>query len=197
MVTMVGVNDMDTLDTDCPVCLSPITPPTYQCSNGHLICGECLSILERQPPSSAVCPACRVPYTVGCRIRNLVADALSARLFEEKVGALRPGEQRAGEELEGAYVNLSGRPLRVAPRPTSFASLCVLDLEDEGEDKGEGEGEDGGDGHSRGCGGLDIVETRVVAGQVVGRLSTMGPSSHHKESEAGARWIRFRPHQSG
>ena len=183
-----------TLDTDCPVCLSPITPPTYQCSNGHLICGECLSILERQPPSSAVCPACRVPYTVGRRIRNLVADALSARLFEEKVGALRPGERRTGEELEGAYVNMSGKPLRVAPRPTSFASLCVLDLEGEGEGEGEDEGDEG---HSLGCGGLDIAETRVVAGQVVGRLSAMGPSSHHKESEAEARWVRLTEAETG
>ncbi|XP_060537222.1 uncharacterized protein LOC132708712 [Cylas formicarius] len=49
---------------ECPVCLDTISPPTYQCDNGHLICIRCRAKSER-------CPVCRHRLARG---RSLLSD---------------------------------------------------------------------------------------------------------------------------
>ncbi|KAH1023216.1 hypothetical protein HUJ04_012462 [Dendroctonus ponderosae] len=49
---------------ECPICLDTISPPTYQCDNGHLICIRCRAKSER-------CPVCRLRLSRG---RSLVSD---------------------------------------------------------------------------------------------------------------------------
>lgn len=52
---------------ECPVCLETIPPPTFQCCNGHVLCGRCRARADR-------CPVCRV--SLGPRGRCLLADKL-------------------------------------------------------------------------------------------------------------------------
>ncbi|KAF5275362.1 hypothetical protein FQR65_LT04190 [Abscondita terminalis] len=49
---------------ECPVCLDTISPPVYQCDNGHLVCLRCRTRTER-------CPVCRIRLTKG---RSLLAE---------------------------------------------------------------------------------------------------------------------------
>jgi len=42
-------------DLTCPVCFETAETPVYQCTEGHLICKECL-------PSLKICPECRAMY---------------------------------------------------------------------------------------------------------------------------------------
>lgn len=57
---------------ECPICLDTISPPTYQCENGHLICIKCRSKSER-------CPVCRVKLTSG---RSLISDQVYNAVVE-------------------------------------------------------------------------------------------------------------------
>lgn len=69
----------DSDDLKCPVCFEIINSPVFQCANGHLICGQCLDDIERQPrPSSRRCPVCRQTFA-GPRIRNLFAERRAAK----------------------------------------------------------------------------------------------------------------------
>ena len=55
---------------ECPVCYDELSAPVFQCSNGHVICKECLERLEQSRRRE--CPTCRVQMNQ--RIRCLVAD---------------------------------------------------------------------------------------------------------------------------
>ena len=70
----------------CPVCLE-IDTPSYQCRNGHIVCGGCLDRLTVQPERFRCCPTCRVAYGRD-RIRCLVAEAFveSRRLESDHEG---------------------------------------------------------------------------------------------------------------
>jgi E3 ubiquitin-protein ligase SIAH1 len=58
---------------DCPICLTTIPPPIFQCPEGHLICRECKDrlVVPKQ------CPLCKVSLS---HIRNLVMEKLVAKL---------------------------------------------------------------------------------------------------------------------
>ena len=69
----------------CPVCLE-IDTPSYQCRNGHIVCGGCLDRLTVQPERFRCCPTCRVAYGRD-RIRCLVAEAfIESRRLESEHG---------------------------------------------------------------------------------------------------------------
>ena len=55
---------------DCPVCYDILTPPIFQCANGHVICKDCIERLEES--GHRECPTCRVSMIR--RIRCLFAD---------------------------------------------------------------------------------------------------------------------------
>lgn len=57
---------------ECPICLDTITPPSYQCDNGHLICIRCRAKSER-------CPVCRQRFN---RSRSLIADQIFNSIIE-------------------------------------------------------------------------------------------------------------------
>ncbi|KAL2634585.1 hypothetical protein R1flu_006064 [Riccia fluitans] len=52
---------------DCNICMEPLSPPIFQCSNGHIACSECCVKL------SGICPSCSKP--VG-KIRCLAIEKL-------------------------------------------------------------------------------------------------------------------------
>ena len=69
----------------CPVCLE-LDTPSFQCRNGHIVCGGCLDRLTVQPERLRVCPTCRVKYGSE-RIRCLVAEAfIESRRLESEHG---------------------------------------------------------------------------------------------------------------
>jgi len=58
----------------CPVCFDLIIPPIYQCTEGHLLCSDCLEKLEAS--TDRLCPTCRSKLPEK-RIRNLTGDHLA------------------------------------------------------------------------------------------------------------------------
>ncbi|KAJ8950334.1 hypothetical protein NQ318_021194 [Aromia moschata] len=67
---------------ECPICLDTISPPTYQCDNGHLICIRCRTKSER-------CPICRLRLGRGRsllsdQVYNAVIDAFDLRKDAER-----------------------------------------------------------------------------------------------------------------
>ncbi|XP_010444133.1 PREDICTED: E3 ubiquitin-protein ligase SINA-like 11 [Camelina sativa] len=49
------LSDLDVLD--CPVCFEPLTVPTFQCDDGHLVCSLCLAKVSNKCPG----PGCDLP----------------------------------------------------------------------------------------------------------------------------------------
>ncbi|XP_010243800.1 PREDICTED: E3 ubiquitin-protein ligase SINA-like 10 [Nelumbo nucifera] len=47
----ISVTLIDPEVLDCPICLEPLTPPVFQCNNGHIACSSCSSKLEDKCPS--------------------------------------------------------------------------------------------------------------------------------------------------
>jgi len=60
---------------ECPVCLVDVQTQAFQCSNGHLICSQCI----QDPNINQACPVCRVSYNAGAH-RNLVAEDVARAL---------------------------------------------------------------------------------------------------------------------
>merc|ERR1719369_2702754 len=57
-------------ELECPVCLLvPRCQPVYQCSRGHLVCGEC-------QPQLARCPICSAKFHRPEVTRNFLAESL-------------------------------------------------------------------------------------------------------------------------
>lgn len=63
-------------DYECPICFEIPLPPrkVYQCTNGHVYCGEC-----KEKPGMSVCPQCRVPLNQKSAIRNIVYEEMLAK----------------------------------------------------------------------------------------------------------------------
>ncbi|XP_002965124.2 E3 ubiquitin-protein ligase SINA-like 10 [Selaginella moellendorffii] len=62
--------DVDTLD--CSVCMESLTPPIFQCSNGHIACQSCRSKI------SDVCPTCSKPLgSIRCLAIEKLIETLS------------------------------------------------------------------------------------------------------------------------
>ena len=131
---------MEQFDHECPVCLITLQPPTYQCVNGHLICGHCLTRIELELASQRTCPTCRVPYH-GIRIRSLAMDRF-----------LVEGAQPATDSGSGdLYVRVPGvLPLLISDGPSPSRSRVVFVQER--------------------AGLLDVVETRFIERCGRGRL---------------------------
>jgi hypothetical protein len=56
---------------ECPVCLRvPRKAPIFQCTRGHIVCGEC-------KPNVRTCPQCRIPMD---NIRSLVSEKVLEQL---------------------------------------------------------------------------------------------------------------------
>jgi hypothetical protein len=47
------------ISLDCPVCLEPVTPPIFQCEEGHIICEHCKKRVIRCPECRALLGKCR------------------------------------------------------------------------------------------------------------------------------------------
>ena len=79
---------------ECPICYDELSPPVYQCCNGHVVCKTCLERLEQS--RARECPTCRVSMTQ--RIRCLVADeSCRVKLFrcsEDHTSASSAAERR-------------------------------------------------------------------------------------------------------
>jgi len=63
---------------ECPICFEDFNPATkiYQCTSGHLYCGECKPKLV-----SKTCPQCRQPLSED-GIRNIFLEKIIKRLHE-------------------------------------------------------------------------------------------------------------------
>lgn len=55
--------------SDCPVCFNTLTPPIYQCCNGHIICSTCAEQIHK-------CVECRVPLLKSSKIRNIALEKI-------------------------------------------------------------------------------------------------------------------------
>ena len=56
---------------ECPVCLTvPRKAPIFQCTRGHIVCGEC-------KPNVTTCPQCQIPMD---NIRSLVSEKVLEQL---------------------------------------------------------------------------------------------------------------------
>ncbi|KAK6128756.1 hypothetical protein DH2020_037511 [Rehmannia glutinosa] len=65
----VTLTDPDVLD--CPICLEPLSPPVYQCENGHIACASC-SIKMRNK-----CASCCMPIGYNrCRAIEKVLESV-------------------------------------------------------------------------------------------------------------------------
>lgn len=106
----------------CPVCLE-LDTPSYQCRNGHIVCGGCLDRLTVQPERFRICPTCRITYG-NDRIRCLVAEAFieSRRLeSDHEDGAAAPAvvsgaisSQQQASQAAAAAVRVLRRAERVS-----------------------------------------------------------------------------------
>ena len=77
----------------CPVCLE-IDTPSYQCRNGHIVCGGCLDRLTVQPERFRCCPTCRVAYgrdRLRLRQRRLDTDTAASTRNTKRVSAAASG----------------------------------------------------------------------------------------------------------
>ncbi|XP_075222939.1 uncharacterized protein LOC142325279 [Lycorma delicatula] len=70
---------------ECPVCLETSSPPSFQCCNGHLLCGDCRGHADR-------CPVCRVP--LGSKGRCLLADKLYSLLTSTFLRECHPKKRK-------------------------------------------------------------------------------------------------------
>jgi E3 ubiquitin-protein ligase SIAH1 len=55
---------------ECPVCLTTMKPPMYQCRSGHSVCGECKERVKH-------CPTCRGAFI---DTRNRIAEELANKV---------------------------------------------------------------------------------------------------------------------
>lgn len=55
----------------CPICLKIPQKEIYQCQNGHVICGQCLS-----SGVGGKCPQCREPLNLDHATRNRSLEAI-------------------------------------------------------------------------------------------------------------------------
>ncbi len=124
----------------CPVCYDELSPPIFQCFNGHIICKECLERLEQN--RSKECPTCRVSMTQ--RIRCLVADeSCRVKLFrcsEDHTSASSAAERRRPTPYERTAPPLLPKPalasarrftLAACPRNESIMMIEVRKVSDE------------------------------------------------------------------
>merc|ERR1712018_867920 len=70
----------------CPVCLEVPFPPRkiFQCSQGHTICDECLSKIEKK------CPTCRESWeNTNLPVRNRMAESMIPQYFRSSMNVSR------------------------------------------------------------------------------------------------------------
>ena len=70
----------------CAICLDVVQGQAMQCANGHLFCGDCLS-MHLQVSANHTCPTCRA-YVEGEGTRNIVAEELAKRLQSVGLAAM-------------------------------------------------------------------------------------------------------------
>lgn len=58
--------------TECPICFEILMAPIYQCSNGHVVCNQCVDKVD-------FCSQCRVPLT-NPKIRNVALEQICQSL---------------------------------------------------------------------------------------------------------------------
>lgn len=58
---------------DCPVCLSQLLPPIFQCRSGHVICSDCAEKVN-------LCPSCRCAFSKNNRLRCLALESVIEQL---------------------------------------------------------------------------------------------------------------------
>ncbi|XP_073294252.1 E3 ubiquitin-protein ligase SINA-like 7 isoform X1 [Primulina huaijiensis] len=65
----VTLTDPDVLD--CPICLDPLSPPVYQCENGHISCASCCTKMKNK------CGTCSWPIGYNrCRAIEMVLESV-------------------------------------------------------------------------------------------------------------------------
>ena len=69
---------------ECPVCMEPIkSPPIHQCTNGHLLCKDCIAKLES-------CPICRNDSKTA---RNLIFEQIIGNFVASELANQEPYEK--------------------------------------------------------------------------------------------------------
>jgi hypothetical protein len=111
-------------DLNCPLCLDLPTGPVHQCNNGHIFCGDCLTIHRASgTPASQKCPTCRCTLS-GEPIRNRIAEAAISRLPGPCEGC---GERMPRKDLSSHMATCSEVQVQ-CPVPTCSTRVRRRDL---------------------------------------------------------------------
>jgi E3 ubiquitin-protein ligase SIAH1 len=78
-----GTSIVDLLE--CPVCLTTMKPPIYQCRSGHSVCGECKERVED-------CPTCRGAFI---DTRNRIVEELAYKVRYPCINKFRGCNEKA------------------------------------------------------------------------------------------------------
>lgn len=89
---------------ECPVCMDTIkSVPIYQCSNGHLICKDCIEKLNN-------CPICRndSPLVRNLKLENIVQRLDGIHPENEGTTTVKPNLQKWGKGSVRVYGTING-----------------------------------------------------------------------------------------
>ena len=107
---------------ECPVCIEAIkSAPINQCTNGHVICKDCILKLDS-------CPICRSDPTLA---RNLMLEQIIAKIYGPQQVKEGPCEKSKLEEWGhgSARVNFSNEEPTIQLNLTSNSQHSSVDLE--------------------------------------------------------------------
>lgn len=98
------INVNDTLDLlECPVCYEYMTPPIFQCREGHPICKDCTEKVK-------ICPTCRGSFIdARCRILDRLAESLLEVRILKKMFIIRKEYDSYGVMFKHAFFSVRFR----------------------------------------------------------------------------------------
>ena len=76
------------MDTDCPICLEPLSAPIFILNCGHNLCGECVDNLKNQDEDDDEwpCPICRAMQEKSRDLpRNFFAEQVNSSITNKLV----------------------------------------------------------------------------------------------------------------
>ncbi|XP_077242469.1 E3 ubiquitin-protein ligase DIS1-like [Tasmannia lanceolata] len=85
---------------ECPICLDAMSPPIYQCSNGHTLCSGCKPRVRNQ------CPTCMLELgTIRCLALEKVMASLTLPCKYQSFGCIgiRPGYSKLEHESQCVF----------------------------------------------------------------------------------------------
>ena len=83
---------------ECPVCIEPIkSAPIHQCTNGHLVCKDCITKMEN-------CPICRNDSTIA---KNLIFEQIIGNFSTFELAYVEPSEKSEVQKWGQGFVSAS------------------------------------------------------------------------------------------